>query len=43
MAADLVTYGILALVLLFIFFGYLMLRRTVLQFKKGVNEKQKRK
>jgi hypothetical protein len=43
MAADLVTYGILVLVLLFVFFGYLMLRRTVLQFKKGVNEKQERK
>lgn len=43
MAADLVTYGILALVLLVIFFGYLMLRRTVLEFKQGVEEKQKRR
>jgi preprotein translocase subunit YajC len=43
MAADLVTYGILALVLLFVFFAYLMIRRTVTGFKQGVEEGQNRR
>ena len=43
MAADLVTYGILALVLLFVFFAYLMIRRTVTGFKRGVEDGQNRR
>jgi preprotein translocase subunit YajC len=43
MAADLVTYGILALVLLFVFFAYLMIRRTVTGFRQGVEEGQNRR
>jgi len=41
MAADYVMYGILAVILLFIFFAYLMLRRTVKGFKEGVENSQR--
>lgn len=34
---DLVLYGILAVILLFVFFAYLMIRRTVTGFKEGVD------
>ncbi|MFB6232643.1 MAG: hypothetical protein ABEH61_00135 [Haloarculaceae archaeon] len=40
--ADVILYGILAIILLFVFFAYLMLRRTVTGFKQGVEETQKR-
>jgi len=43
MAADMVMYGILAIILLFVFFAYLMLRRTVTGFKEGVEEGQNRR
>jgi hypothetical protein len=36
--ADLILYGILAAILLFVFFAYLMIRRTVVGFKEGVEE-----
>jgi len=36
--ADLLLYGILAVILLFVFFAYLMIRRTVVGFKKGVEK-----
>lgn len=35
--ADWMVYGILALGLLLVFFFYLMLRRTLLGFKEGVD------
>lgn len=35
--ADLIVLGILAVLLLFVFFVYLMLRRTVTGFKEGVD------
>ncbi len=35
---DLILYGILAIILLFVFFAYLMLRRTVTGFKEGVED-----
>jgi hypothetical protein len=35
--ADWMVYGILAAGLLLVFFFYLMLRRTVLGFKEGVD------
>ena len=34
--ADLFVYGILAVILLFVFFAYLMIRRTVTGFKEGI-------
>ena len=34
--ADLIVYGILAVILLFVFFAYLMIRRTVTGFKEGM-------
>lgn len=34
--ADLIMLTILGVILLFIFFAYLMLRRTVLGFREGV-------
>jgi len=33
---DLIVYGILAFILLFVFFAYLMIRRTVTGFKEGM-------
>lgn len=36
--ADLIVYGILVLLLLFVFFAYLMIRRTVTGFKEGVEK-----
>jgi len=36
--ADLILYGILAAILLFVFFAYLMIRRTVVGFKEGVEQ-----
>jgi hypothetical protein len=39
--ADIVMLGILALLLLFVFFVYLMVRRTVTGFKEGVEDGQK--
>jgi len=38
---DLVLYGILAAILLFVFFAYLMIRRTVVGFKEGVDQGRK--
>jgi len=35
---DVILYGILAIILLFVFFAYLMLRRTVTGFQEGVAE-----
>jgi hypothetical protein len=35
---DLIVYGILAILLLFVFFAYLMIRRTVTGFKEGMDE-----
>jgi hypothetical protein len=35
---DIIVYGILAVLLLFVFFAYLMLRRTVTGFKEGMNK-----
>lgn len=34
--ADWIAYGVLALLMLLFFFGYLLVRRTVLGFKEGV-------
>jgi len=34
--ADWIAYGILALLMVLVFFFYLMLRRTVLGFREGV-------
>ena len=39
--ADPIMLGILALILLFIFFMYLMLRRTVTGFKEGLDGSRK--
>ena len=36
--ADLLMIGMIALLLGFVFFVYLMLRRTVLGFKEGVDK-----
>jgi hypothetical protein len=33
---ELIIYGILAVLLLFVFFTYLMIRRTVTGFKEGM-------
>jgi hypothetical protein len=41
--ADLFTYAVLAGVLLFVFFAYLMIRRTVLGFKEGVDDGRNRR
>jgi len=41
--ADLILYGILAAILLFVFFAYLMIRRTVVGFKEGVEQGQDRR
>ncbi|MEF8781577.1 MAG: hypothetical protein V5A39_10140 [Haloarculaceae archaeon] len=41
--ADPIMLGILALILLFVFFMYLMLRRTVTGFKEGVEDGQNRR
>ena len=41
--ADPIVIGILVALLLFIFFMYLMLRRTVTGFKEGVKQSQKKK
>ncbi len=41
--ADLILYGILAAILLFVFFAYLMVRRTVVGFKEGVEQGQDRR
>jgi hypothetical protein len=41
--ADPIMLGILALILLFVFFVYLMLRRTVTGFKEGVEDGQNRR
>ncbi|ESS04494.1 MAG: hypothetical protein A07HR67_00665 [uncultured archaeon A07HR67] len=40
---DIVMYGILAGILVFVFFAYLMLRRTVTGFKQGVEDGQNRR
>jgi hypothetical protein len=39
--ADWIAYGVLAILMLLIFFGYLMVRRTVLGFKEGVERGKK--
>jgi flagellar biogenesis protein FliO len=39
--ADIVMLGILAVLLLFVFFVYLMVRRTITGFKKGVEDGQR--
>lgn len=36
--ADLILYVILGVLLLFVFFMYLMLRRTVAGFKEGMDQ-----
>jgi preprotein translocase subunit YajC len=41
--ADPIMLGILAIILLFVFFMYLMLRRTVTGFKEGVEDGQDRR
>ncbi len=41
--ADPIVIGILVALLVFIFFMYLMLRRTVTGFKEGVNQGQNNK
>lgn len=41
--ADPIVIGILVALLVFIFFMYLMLRRTVTGFKEGVNQGQNKK
>jgi hypothetical protein len=33
---DLIVYGILAVLLIFVFFAYLLIRRTVTGFKEGM-------
>ncbi|MEF8786649.1 MAG: hypothetical protein V5A45_12005 [Haloarculaceae archaeon] len=40
--ADLIVYGILAVILLFVFFAYLMIRRTVTGFKEGMERGDRR-
>lgn len=39
--ADLIVYGILAVILLVIFFGYLMLRRAAAGFREGFDQGQR--
>lgn len=39
--ADLIVYGILAAILLVIFFGYLMLRRAATGFREGFDKGQR--
>ncbi|MFC7075062.1 MULTISPECIES: DUF7859 family protein [Haloarcula] len=39
---DVITLGILAAVLLFFFFMYLMLRRTFLGFKEGFQQSKEK-
>jgi hypothetical protein len=39
--ADWIAYGVLAILMLLFFFGYLMVRRTVLGFKEGVERGKK--
>jgi hypothetical protein len=39
---DLIVYGILAALLLFVFFAYLMIRRTVTGFKEGMERGDRR-
>lgn len=39
---DLIVYGILAVILLFVFFAYLMIRRTVTGFKEGMERGDRR-
>jgi flagellar biogenesis protein FliO len=41
--ADPIMLGILAVILLFVFFLYLMVRRTVTGFKQGVEDGQNRR
>jgi ABC-type uncharacterized transport system permease subunit len=41
--ADPIMLAILVIILLFVFFVYLMLRRTVTGFKRGVEEGQDRR
>jgi hypothetical protein len=36
--ADLFVYAVLAVLLLFVFFAYLMIRRTVTGFKEGMDK-----
>jgi uncharacterized BrkB/YihY/UPF0761 family membrane protein len=36
--ADMITYGVLAALLALFFFLYLMVRRTVVGFKEGVQD-----
>ena len=40
--AEWITYGILAAVLGFFFFMYLMVRRTILGFKEGLDDSQRK-
>jgi preprotein translocase subunit YajC len=39
---DLIIYGILAVILVFVFFAYLMIRRTVTGFKEGMERGDRR-
>ena len=39
--ADVIVLGILAALLVFVFFMYLMLRRTVTGFKEGMDQGRK--
>ncbi len=39
---DLIVYGILAVILVFVFFAYLMIRRTVTGFKEGMERGDRR-
>jgi hypothetical protein len=41
--ADVIVLGVLGALLLFVFFAYLMLRRTVTGFKEGVEQGENRR
>jgi hypothetical protein len=40
--ADLLIYGVLAVILVFVFFAYLMIRRTVTGFKEGMENSNRK-
>ena len=40
--ADLLVYGVLAAILIFVFFAYLMIRRTVTGFKEGMENSNRK-
>lgn len=41
--ADLFVYVVLAVILIFVFFAYLMIRRTVTGFKEGMENGDRRR